>query len=231
MQLAGADGTPRLADELARRGLLHRQRLRQLGIPLERGEHLTVGPWLVAPGLAKAVADRLPTLVQAHARAHPLDPAAPLTVLASQLRLPTPDLVRALVRPPLEVVGGRVIAPGADGLPPKIRKAVEQVRRDLSAAPFAAPTADRLRELASTTGPSARPNAATVVAAGPGIVLLPDAADTAVELLGELDQPFTTSAARERLGTTRRVVLPLLDRLDKAGRTRRLPDDRREIVR
>ncbi|WP_269778334.1 SelB C-terminal domain-containing protein [Rhodococcus rhodochrous] len=33
------------------------------------------------------------------------------------------------------------------------------------------------------------------------------------------------------MGTTRRVVLPLLDRLDKAGRTRRLPDDRREIVR
>lgn len=232
LQLAGADGTPHLADELARRGLLHRQRLRQLGIPLARGEHLTVGPWLVAPGLAKAVADRLPTLVQAHARAHPLDPAAPLTVLASQLRLPTPDLVRALVRPPLEVVGGRVVAPGADGLPPKIRKAVEQVRRDLSAAPFAAPTADRLRELGlDDRALGAAERSGRLWRAGPGIVLLPDAADTAVELLGELDQPFTTSAARERLGTTRRVVLPLLDRLDKAGRTRRLPDDRREIVR
>ena len=36
--------------------------------------------------------------------------------------------------------------------------------------------------------------------------------------------------ARERLGSTRRVVLPLLDRLDRAGLTRRLPDDRREVV-
>ena len=64
---------------------------------------------------------------------------------------------------------------------------------------------------------------------GPGIVLLPDAADVAVERLGSLEQPFTTSAARQVLATTRRVALPLLDRLDRLGRTRRLPDDRREL--
>ena len=40
----------------------------------------------------------------------------------------------------------------------------------------------------------------------------------------------TTSAARQDLGTSRRVVLPLLDRLDRAGLTRRLVDDRREVV-
>ena len=65
---------------------------------------------------------------------------------------------------------------------------------------------------------------------GPGIVLAPASVDGAVDRLRDLDQPFTTSAARERLGTTRRVVLPLLDHLDRAGRTRRLPDDRREVV-
>ncbi|MEU5843839.1 selenocysteine-specific translation elongation factor [Rhodococcus sp. NPDC047139] len=232
LQLAGADGTPRLADELRRRGLLHQERLRQLGIPREEGDHLVVGPWLVAPAFARAVADRLPALVQEHARAHPLDPAAPLSVLSAQLRLPTPDLVRALVRPPLTVVGGRVIAPGADALPSKVRKAVEMVRSDLLAAPFAAPTADRLRELGlDERALGAAERSGRLWRVGPGIVLLPDAADTAVARLRELEQPFTTSAARERLGTTRRVVLPLLDRLDRAGRTRRLADDRREVVR
>ncbi|MEZ7240280.1 selenocysteine-specific translation elongation factor [Rhodococcus sp. GXMU-t2271] len=231
-RLAGADGTPHLADELGRRGLLHQDRLRQLGIPRQEGDHLVVGPWLVAPAFAKAVADRLPALVEEHARAHPLDPAVPLTVLASQLRLPAPDLVRALVRPPLRVVGGRVVGPGADVLPSDVRKAVDAVRRDLLAAPFVAPTADRLRELGlddRALGAAHRSGQLWRVA--PGIVLLPDAGDAAVARLRELEQPFTTSAARERLQTTRRVVLPLLDQLDRAGRTRRLADDRREVAR
>ena len=42
--------------------------------------------------------------------------------------------------------------------------------------------------------------------------------------------PFTASEARSRLGTSRRVVLPLLEHLDRVGLTRRLPDDRRLIV-
>ncbi|HJR40037.1 MAG TPA: SelB C-terminal domain-containing protein, partial [Nocardioidaceae bacterium] len=41
---------------------------------------------------------------------------------------------------------------------------------------------------------------------------------------------FTTSQARVRLGTSRRVALPLLDHLDRSGRTRRLPDDRRTLL-
>ena len=64
----------------------------------------------------------------------------------------------------------------------------------------------------------------------PGIVLLPGADDLARDALAGLPQPFTASEARQRLGTSRRVVLPLLDHLDRTGRTRRLPDDRREVV-
>ncbi len=230
-QLAAADGTPRLADELARRGILHEDRLRQLGIPRGKGDHLVAGPWLVAPALAESVERRLPALVEEHARAHPLDPAVPLSVLASGLRLPSPDLVRALVRPPLRVVGGRVVGPAADGLPSDVRDAVDVVRRELSDQPFAAPTADRLRELGlDDRAVAAAHRSGLLWRVAPGIVLLPDAAETAVVRLRELEQPFTTSAARERLATSRRVVLPLLDQLDRAGRTRRLPDDRREVL-
>lgn len=232
LQLAGADGVPRLADELARRGILHVDRLRQLGIPAAPdGDHLAVGPWLVAPAVAAALAQRLPVLVDEHARAHPLEPAVPLTVLASRLRLPTPDLVRALVRAPLRVVDGAVVGAVTDGLPAAVRSSVDQVLRDLGPAPFAAPTADRLRDLGlDARAVAAAERAGLVTRVAPGIVLGPDAADRAVSLLAGLDQPFTASAARERLGTTRRVMLPLLDHLDRAGRTRRLPDDRREVV-
>jgi selenocysteine-specific elongation factor len=230
-QLAAADGTPRLADELARRGILRQDRLRQLGIPRDEGDHLVAGPWLVAPALAQSVERRLPALVEEHARAHPLDPAVPLSVLASGLRLPSPDLVRALVRPPLRVVGGRVVGPAADGLPSDVRDAVDVLRRELSDQPFAAPTADRLRELGlDDRAVAAAHRSGLLWRVVPGIVLLPDAAETAVVRLRELEQPFTTSAARERLATSRRVVLPLLDQLDRAGRTRRLPDDRREVL-
>ncbi|HEU4337938.1 MAG TPA: SelB C-terminal domain-containing protein [Nocardioides sp.] len=229
-QLAGVDGTPRPADELARRGLAHRDRLRRIGVPVPTGDHLEAGPWLVSRGLAAALADRLAALVEEHARTHPLDPDVPLTVLADRLRLPTPDLVVPLVRPPQQVVGGRVRAPGS-GLPSAVVSAVDAVRRELEAAPFAAPTADRLRELGlDDRALGAAERAGLLWRVAPGLVLLPGAADDAAARLARLEQPFTTSAARQELATSRRVVLPLLDRLDRAGLTRRLPDDRREVV-
>ena len=229
-QLAGADGTPRLADELARRGLAHRDRLRRTGVPVTPGDHLEAGPWLVSRGLAAALAERLVPLVEEHARSHPLDPDVPLTVLADRLRLPSPDLVVPLVRPPLQVVGGRVRSPGS-GLPAAVAAAVDVVRRELEAAPFAAPTADLLRELGlDDRALGAAERAGLLWRIAPGLVLLPGAAEAAAARLALLEQPFTTSAARQDLGTSRRVVLPLLDRLDRAGLTRRLADDRREVV-
>ncbi|HEV2888074.1 MAG TPA: SelB C-terminal domain-containing protein [Jatrophihabitans sp.] len=44
-----------------------------------------------------------------------------------------------------------------------------------------------------------------------------------------LPQPFTASQARQALRTTRRVALPLLERLDAAGLTVRLDDSRRAV--
>jgi seryl-tRNA(Sec) selenium transferase len=42
-----------------------------------------------------------------------------------------------------------------------------------------------------------------------------------------LPQPFTAAEARQALQSSRRVVIPLLEWLDREGITRRLPDDRR----
>ena len=103
---------------------------------------------------------------------------------------------------------------------------------DLASNPFSAPTADRLRELGlDDRALGAAERAGLLWRVAPGLVLLPGAAESAAARLALLEQPFTTSAARQDLGTSRRVVLPLLDRLDRAGLTRRLADDRREVVR
>jgi hypothetical protein len=60
-------------------------------------------------------------------------------------------------------------------------------------------------------------------------VLAPDAASRAARILARLPQPFTTAEARQALGTTRRVAIPLLEYMDRAGITQRLPDDRRRL--
>ncbi len=61
-------------------------------------------------------------------------------------------------------------------------------------------------------------------------MLAPGADADAARILARLPQPFTAAEARKALGTTRRVAIPLLEYLDRAGATRRLPDDRRTVT-
>jgi len=60
-------------------------------------------------------------------------------------------------------------------------------------------------------------------------VLAPGADEQAAGILAGLTAPFTTAQARQALGTTRRVAIPLLEYLDRAGVTERLADDRRRL--
>ena len=64
-----------------------------------------------------------------------------------------------------------------------------------------------------------------------GVVLLPSAPALAMRELARLPQPFTTSHARQALGTTRRVAIPLLEHLDARGWTRRRDAGHREVLR
>jgi selenocysteine-specific elongation factor len=63
-----------------------------------------------------------------------------------------------------------------------------------------------------------------------GVYLLPTAYDDAFRRLATLPQPFTVSQARQVLGTSRRVAVPLLEALDAAGRTRRVDNAHREVI-
>jgi selenocysteine-specific elongation factor len=105
-------------------------------------------------------------------------------------------------------------------------------RRDCAAAdaPFSAPEADRLRELGLDARGAAAAERAGLLRRLPGNLLLaPDAGDQAARILATLPQPFTAADARQALKTTRRVVIPLLEWLDREGITRRLPDNRRTM--
>ena len=232
-ELAGLSGVADLGSEVTRRGLVDAGLLRRIGVPTSPVPEgvVVAGEWLLSGERADRAAADVAETVRAHDAESPLDPGLPLGVLAERLDLPTPDLVAAVVQPPLQVDGGRVVAPGrSDVLPPALGKAVTALHEDLAEEPFAAPTADRLTELGlDAKSVAAAAKAGRLFRVAPGIVLLPGADRLAVEWLAELPQPFTTSEARVRLGTSRRVVLPLLDHLDRTGLTTRLPDDRRVV--
>ena len=115
-------------------------------------------------------------------------------------------------------------------LPAPVASAVHAVLADLADAPFGAPNAERLRELGIDARAAAAAERAGLLRRLPGNILLaPDAPERAARILAGLPQPFTTSDARQALGTTRRVAIPLLEWLDRAGVTRRLADDRRTM--
>ena len=115
-------------------------------------------------------------------------------------------------------------------LPPHVMAGVRAVLADLADAPFMAPDAGRLRELGldgRAIGAAAR--AGLLLRVTEQIVLAPGAEAEAARALAALPQPFTAAEARQALGTTRRVAIPLLEFLDRAGITQRLPDDRRRL--
>ena len=226
--LTAYDGS--LGAQLAARGLVRRSLLRRLGVrdePLPAGA-VEAGDWLVSPGSASELRARLADAVERLAT--PLQPGVPEAALAHELGLPDVGLVAALVRPPLRVEAGRVLGDSPSSLPPALVSAVEGLRDDLAPAPFAAPAAGRLAELGlDPRTVAALHRSGHVLRVADGVVLLPGADDEAVQVLGGLPQPFTTSEARQALGTSRRVALPLLAHLDRTGRTLRLPDDRRQL--
>lgn len=228
-QLSTMDGRPAEADELRRRGLMRRADLVRMGVPV--AGRPVAGDWLASPDHWRALRVQLRAEVERHAGQHPLEPAVPVEALRRALGLPDRALVDALVAPPLVARNGRVGLGEQDLLPAPVARAVELVRADLVDRPFAAPEAGRLAEI----GLGAREVAAAVrsgalLRLADQVVLLPDAVDEAVKVLASLPQPFTASAARQALGTTRRVAVPLLELLDRQGATRRLPGGDR-IVR
>ncbi len=142
------------------------------------------------------------------------------------------DAVSADAAVPAFVVrDGELREPGAaTRLPAAVERAVGTVERELARRPFAAPEADDLARLG--LGPkelAAAERAGRLVRLTEGVVLSPAALPEAVRVLKDLGEPFTVSRARRALDTTRRVAVPLLERLDADGHTVRRDDGTRVL--
>ncbi len=225
-------GVGTAAGELRRRGMVRAADLVAMGVPRAEVEALDpavrADGWLVTPTRAKEAVSALAAAVRAHDAAEPLDPGLKIEAARRAANLPTPGLVAAVLAavPPGERAAapelreGRVHLGRERGLPERVRAALEALRGDFTADPFRAPEADRLTELGlGTRELAALVRAGELIAIADGVVLLPDAPDRAVDLLRGLGPTFTLSEARQALGTTRRVAVPLLEYLARTGRT------------
>jgi len=233
-QLASWPDTPTATEMLSRHGLMRASVLLAMGI----SDHPrpVCGEWLADPDYWRSLSHQLGEVLASHAAAEPLAAGMQIDAARAALDLPDRRLVTALAKPPFRMSCGalHIMKPagqrGVPELPAPVLAAVRVLRADLDKAPFASPDADRLRKL----GLDARAIAAAVRAGelmriSDQVVLAPGADVAAAAVLGKLDQPFTAARAREALDTTRRTAIPLLEYLDAAGVTERLPDDRRVL--
>ncbi|HET6502503.1 MAG TPA: SelB C-terminal domain-containing protein [Amycolatopsis sp.] len=189
-----------------------------------------VGEWVVDDGTwSRKRRDALARFAE-WCTEHPVAAGMPLEALRHDLGLPSAELVPVLLAGTgLETADGLVRRPGT-ALPTEVDRAVRAVADSLARAPFRAPEAGELanwrlgpRELAAAD------RAGRLTRLADGIVLGPDALARAVDILSTLVQPFTVSEARRALGTTRRVAVPLLERLDARRITVRHPDGTRTV--
>jgi selenocysteine-specific elongation factor len=247
-ELASWPDVPAPADLLRRHGLLRASAVAAMGVTGSLPAPVTASGWLADSARWGELRGQLTEVVAAHARRDPLAIGLPPEAARAALRLPDRALVEALARGPgpgdaparLRLEGGYLslgepqkplqsqkVQPS---LPPQVLAGVRAVLADLAATPFMAPEAGRLSELgldARAIGAAAR--AGLLLRVAEHVVLAPGAEAEAARILAGLPQPFTTAQARQALGTTRRVAIPLLEYLDRAGITQRLPDDRRRL--
>jgi selenocysteine-specific elongation factor len=238
VELAAWPDLPSAADLLRRHVFLRVGALAAMGV--SGGPPPVAGDWLADPARWAGLRGQLAETVAAHARRDPLAIGMPPEAARAALGLPDRALIEALargIRGQVQLQDGYLRPPGptkvlqsVPSLPPRLVAGVRVVLADLAAAPFMAPEAGRLLELGfDPRAIAAAARAGLLLRVTEQIVLAPGAEAEAARILARLPQPFTTAEARQALGTTRRVAIPLLEYLDRTGITQRLPDDRRRL--
>lgn len=212
---------------LRRHGVVARSELRARGFG-ERGR--AVGRWAVDEALLAELPARARQRFDAFVTDEPLAAGMPVDALRRELDVPTELVATAAADAGLHVRDGLVQRPEATALPEWVDRAVRRIEGWLAEEPFEAPDAEELADLG--LGPrelAAAERAGRLVRITDTLVLADGALERAAEVLAGLDAPFTVSAARKALGTSRRVAVPLLERLDADGVTRRRADGTREL--
>ncbi|KUG55705.1 hypothetical protein AVL62_05295 [Serinicoccus chungangensis] len=197
------------------------------------GRTVVVAGRTVSSATASAWREALVELVARQAARDPLTPWVDADVALAEVRrrVGMPDLttLRAVAADAgLTAEGGRLRRDAtAQAAPDGLAVVLARLRAD----PLDSPTRPELDRL----GLGAREVAAAARAAGvlrlPGDVLLGvHAVEETLRRLDGLAQPFTAAQARAALGTSRRVLIPLLEHLDARGLTHRGADGRRRVT-
>ncbi|HXI51667.1 MAG TPA: selenocysteine-specific translation elongation factor [Candidatus Saccharimonadales bacterium] len=200
------------------------------------GALMQAGDWLLDPAWFTALREKATAAVLAEHRAHPEKAGMALSDLrrlveaefaaAGFFEIVTADLCRrgfAQIGTALRHEGHR------PALPPKLQAAGAKLRAALAAKPLEPPsrkelTPDVLAQQALRflleTGEAAE--------IGPDLVMLTEHYVRARDLIAQHLRrgPASASDLRQCLGTNRRVIIPLLERLDRDGLTRREGDQR-----
>ena len=191
------------------------------------------GDLLVAPGQWRAWVGELGAAVDRVIVANPLQARLPLAQAADALRLPDRALIPLLAdEAGLVSKDGHLERPGTGAHLGEAEAGLAELERRLAVEPFAAPERHELDALGlGSKQVAAAVRMGRLIDLGDRVLLAPPGPTQAMRVLSQLEQPFTTSQARQALGSTRRVVIPLLEFLDRKGWTRRLTDSTREVVR
>ncbi|MPZ89644.1 MAG: selenocysteine-specific translation elongation factor, partial [Nitriliruptorales bacterium] len=204
-----------------------------------------LGPAVADPAAAERWAGGVLAALAAHHATHPLDRAAPRDVAVraaeaagcpAPLSAPLLDRLIAEDRivPEHGTVSGVRTPEHAVRLDPQQAAARQALLAAVGREPFAPPALSAATERAGAPPALVRELEASgaLVRLGPDLAVTAGTLDLAVERLREAvaaEGPLTAARAKEVLGTTRKFALPLLEELDRRGRTRRR-GDLREIV-
>lgn len=187
--------------------------------------------WWIAARQITRWKNQLLVALGKHAQDNPLAAGMPRKAAMDALDLQEDALLGiAVAAAKVEQTDGVLRVPGHKVDLGAAEASVAKLEAWLADDPFAAPEADELQELRlGAKQLAAAENAGRLLRLGQGIVLLPGAPQEAKKRITQLEQPFTLSAARKALSTTRRVAIPLLEYLDEQGITRRLDGGLREL--
>jgi selenocysteine-specific elongation factor len=239
--VAGRQGLPRLLAE--ERGAVRLRDARVLTGVVDVDGSANVRDWIVDPALLARLEGEITDSLAAFHAAHPLREGETLAMTRTQVG----DLLAAAGAPESpELVDALLEAMVARGTLARSASAIRLATHDTS---LAGNSGDVRRVVAALeAGEPSPPSIAELVAAGTSrdvieaavrsgvlvrvsteLVLRPAFVDAALAALRDLQaagRPLTVSAFRERLGTTRKYAVPLLEHFDQQGITRRQGDVR-----
>lgn len=225
-----------LASELVRRGAASRSLLAVLGVPIPDPLPpgiVTAADWLIDATQWDRWRAELRSAVGAHPSTALLDTGIARADAVHAIHLADARLLDDLIAasPEIEEAQGKLRPRGVrQSLRADLEASIARLAAALEQHPFNAPEQAELGALMlGRQELGAAANAGAILRLPGDIVLLPNAPQQAAAVLRGLPQPFTLSAARQALSTTRRVAVPLLEHLDRIGLTERVDGGLRRL--